>query len=152
MIERILPRTADNSFRGHSFAVWLMILIIAIKSIQGLTSMFISLAVAQGAHNYAVNTYPTDARQLLVVMFQRLGLSVLVLMLFCVLVLIRYRALIPVTYVLLLVQQTGSAILQLKESAIAGTSSATVVGFVLLLLTLAGLVASLRRAGITRVI
>jgi hypothetical protein len=100
--------------------------------------------VAQGAHNINVAGLPTEAVQLMVLLLARSALATLVFILLFVLVLIRYRAMIPVTYVLLLIQHTGSAIIQLRESVITGTSKATVVSFVLLFLVVAGLFASLR--------
>jgi hypothetical protein len=50
---------------------------------------------------------------------------------------------IPVTFVLILVEHAGRAFLFLKESAITGISSALVVNFVLLFLTVLGLFLSL---------
>jgi len=144
MLGRILPLNIDNGYRGHMLAIWLLIPIIVIKAVIGLTSMFGGLLVAQGAHNVPVRAFPAEAVQLLVLLLARSGLSTLVLTLFCVLVLIRYRAMIPVTYVLLLLQHTGGAFLQLKESAIMGPSRATVVSLVLLFLTVVGLFASLQ--------
>ena len=144
MLKRILPRSIDNSYNGHQLAIWLLILIILIRAGQALTSLFIGRLVAQGAHNINVAGLPAEAVQLMVLLLARSALATLVLILFSVLVLIRYRAMIPVTYVLLLIQHTGSAIIQLRESDITGTSKATVVSFVLLFLVVAGLFASLR--------
>ncbi|MGO9086721.1 MAG: hypothetical protein ACLQBK_15950 [Candidatus Sulfotelmatobacter sp.] len=143
MLERILPRTIDNAYRGHKLAIWLLVPIILIKMAIGVTSMFVGQLTAQGAHKIPLAAFPPEAAQLLVLVLARSGLSTLVITLFCVLVLIRYRAMIPAAYVLLLLEHTGRAILVLRESAITGASRATVVGLVLLFLTVVGFFASL---------
>ena len=117
--------------------------IVVIKAIVGLTSMFGGSLVAQGAHQVPMAAFSAEAMQLFLLLLARSALATLVLTLFCVLVLIRYRAMIPLTYVLLLLQHAGNVILLFKESVITGTSSATVVNVALLLLTAVGLVSSL---------
>jgi len=143
MLGRILPLNIDNTYRGPKLTVWLLIPIIVIKAVIGLTSMFGGLSVLQGAHNVSAGAFPPEAAQLLVLILARSGLATLVITLLCVVVMIRYRALIPATYVLLLLQHTGNSILLLRESVIMGVSRATVVGLVLLFLTVVGLFASL---------
>jgi len=105
--------------------------------------MLVGQLVAHGAHKFPVSSFPAEAVQLIGLTFARSGLTNLVLTLLCVLVLIRYRAMIPLTYVLLLIQHTGVAIVQLKEAAITGVSSATAVSLVLLFFTAVGLFLSL---------
>ena len=143
MLERILPRSIDNYYSGHNLAIWCMILIVFIKTVMGLTSIFASRIAAQNAHKVPLGTFSPTAAQLLLSALARAGISTLVVALFCALVLIRYRAMIPVTYVVILVEHAGRAFIFLRESAITGISSALVVNFVLLFLTILGLLLSL---------
>jgi hypothetical protein len=143
MLKRILPVTIGQSFGGHPLAIWVMIPILLIKVTMGATSMFAGQLAAQGAHKVSLDAFSPEARQLLVLALGRAGLSTVVVALFCALALVRYRAMIPVAYVLMLVEQTGRAYLMLREAAVTGKSSATVVNFVLLGLTVIGLLASL---------
>lgn len=143
MLERILPRSIDNAYSGHTLAIWCMVLIAFIKTVMGLTSIFASRLAAQNAHKVPLGTFSPTAAQLLLSALARAGLSTLVVALFCVVVLIRYRAMIPVTYLLILVEHAGRAFLFLRESTITGISSALVVNFVLLFLTILGLLLSL---------
>jgi len=145
MLGRILPLSIDNDCRGHRLAIWLLIPIVVIKAVIGLTSMFGGLSVLQGAHKVPLGAFSPEATQLVVLILARSGLATLVLTLFCITVLIRYRAMIPAIYVLLLLQHTGNAILLFRESAITGASKATVVSLVLLFLTVVGFFASLHR-------
>ena len=143
MLGRILPQTIDNAYRGHELAIWLLIAILILKAATGLTSLFAGRVVALGAHRVPIGGFPPNAARLLVLVLARLALATLLLTLFGVLVLIRYRAMIPVTYILLLLQHMGGEILLLKESKITGMSSATVVNTLLLFLSIVGLIASL---------
>ena len=143
MLERILPRSFDNSYRGYGLAVWLMIPIVALRLATGLPSLFMGQLVAQGAHHVPIGAFPPQAVELLGLLFARSGLAMVVLALFCTLVLVRYRAMIPLTYVLLLLDHGGRAFLLVKEATVTGASSATVVGFVLFSLTVIGLILSL---------
>ena len=143
MLERILPRIIDNSYSGHRLAIWIIIPIILMKLVMGLSSVFIGQITVQNAHKVALGAFPPEAAKLLVLLLARSGLSTVVVALFCTLALVRYRAMIPVTYVLILLEHSGRAFLLAKESAITGASSATTANFVLLFLTVVGLVASL---------
>lgn len=118
-------------------------MIVFIKVVMGLTSIFAGRVAAQNAHKVSLGSSSPMATQLLLSAIARAGLSTLVVAVFCALVLIRYRAMIPVTYLVILVEHSGRAFLFLRESAITGISSALVVNFVLLFLTLVGLVSSL---------
>lgn len=120
-----------------------MVLIVFIKTVMGLTSIFATRLAAQNAHKVPLGTFSPAAAQLLLSALARAGLSTLVVAFFCALVLIRYRAMIPLTYVVILVEHAGRAVLFLRESAITGISSALVVNFVLLFLTILGLLVSL---------
>ena len=120
-----------------------MILIVFIKTVMGLTSIFAGRLAAQNAHKVPLGTFSPAAEQLLLSALARAGLSTLVVALFCALVLVRYRAMLPATYVVILVEHAGRALLFLRESAITGISSALIVNFVLLFLTILGLALSL---------
>lgn len=143
MFERILPRAIDNSYFGHNVAIWCMILIVSVKILLGLTSIFATRIAAENAHNLPLGAFSPPAGQLLLSALARAGLSTLVVALFCVIVLVRYRTMIPIAYILILIEHAGRAFLFLRESAITGITSALVVNFVLLFLTVIGLVLSL---------
>lgn len=143
MLERILPVTVDNTYSGHILAIWCMIVIVFLKTGMALTAIFATRLAAENAHKVPLGAFSPTATQFLLSALARAGLSTLVVALFCLLVLIRYRAMIPVTYVLILAEQTGRAFLFLRESAITGISSALVVNLVLLFLTVLGLFFSL---------
>ena len=143
MLNTILPQVADNSYRGHGLATWILVLIVVLKTGTAVTSLAIGSLTLQGAHRVSSGVLPPEAVRLLVLFLERSAFSSLVLVLFCVVVLTRYRALIPLAYVSMLLDHAGRAFFVLGEAAVTGTSSATVVSFVLLGLSVIGLVLSL---------
>lgn len=104
--------------------------------------------VAASADAIPLDRYAPDAADAAVSLFSLLGLSISLLLLWGVVVLIRYRAMIPLLYLIVLLQIVGTKVLVgLHPIARAGTSDsqtaslivwsilgATVIGFVLSLM------------------
>jgi hypothetical protein len=143
MLRRLFPQSIDNSYGGLKLAIWILVVIALVKAVMGLTSTFIGDVVAAGAHRISLGAFPPEAAQLVVLALARAGLSAFVLALLCVAALVRYHAMIPLVYHLLLVDHTGRAAIFVKESAVVGLSKGAVANFVLLILTVVGLLASL---------
>jgi hypothetical protein len=105
---RIFPRQMDNNFRGHRLALWLFGLFVLIRLPIGFKSVFDSYATATTADGIPLNSYGAAAAQTVVQMFALLGLNVLVLPALGVIALIRYRAMIPMMYLMMLALALGS--------------------------------------------
>ena len=144
MLNRILPARIDNRYRGHPAGLWLFVPIALIKLSQSLTHLLKHDGGAQSLSTIPLDTYPPGAAQNIVGMFARLGLEQLLLASIFWLVLLRYRALIPLMYVLIVAHFIGSRIVaQYKPLALAGTSSVGTPFLVIALLSVVGLVLSL---------
>ncbi len=125
MLARIFPKQIDNNYRGHWLAIWLMVPIVLLRLIIGFNSMVFTRMVATGADGIPLDSFGTASAQTVVALFALLGLNGLLLSLLGVVVLIRYRAMIPLFYLLLLLQQLGGRALQLFHTvATSGVSSA----------------------------
>lgn len=149
MLNRIFPRQIDNQFRGRRLAIWLLIPVVVLKLIIGANSMLDTRQVATSADGIPLASFDAAGAQAVVALFALLGLFQLLLGLLGALMLIRYRAAIPLIYLLLLVQQLGFRALDLAHpivgsgAASAGIGSAlvsailamTVIGFVVSLLS-----------------
>src|SRR5205085_888669 len=70
MFDRVLPKCLDNSYRGHKLALWLFGLLVFMKSVIGLNSIFNGAAVMSTADGIALSTYPAAAAQNLVALSQ----------------------------------------------------------------------------------
>jgi len=100
--------------------------------------------VASSADGIPLDTFPPDAARTVVSLFAVLGLSNLVICLLCIVVLARYRALIPFMFALLLLQHLARKLIhQLLPIVTTGTPPGFVINLVLLALMVVGLALSL---------
>lgn len=146
-LSRLFPKQIDNNFRGHWLAIWLLVPIVLLRGIIGFNSIFFTRVIATSADGIPLDKFGADGAQVVVSLFALLGLYFLLFALLGAVVLIRYRALVPLMYLFLLVQQLGSKLLLLahpvERSGTTNVSSVvvlailamTVVGFALSLVT-----------------
>src|SRR5215831_6370998 len=146
MLNRIFPPRFDNNYRGHKLALWLFGLLLLMKLGISLSSIFDTYNVVRLADGIPLDTFASGGAETVVSVTALLGLSQLLLPSFDVLALVRYRAMIPFMYVLLLVEYLAKKWIQLVKPVIrVGTPPATYVNLVLIALLLADLVLSLWR-------
>ncbi len=145
MLNRILPQQFNNNYRGHKLALWLFIPILFLKIGISLSSIFDTYNVVRSADGIPIDTFTSVGAEAVVSVTTLLGLSQFLLATLGVLALIRYRAMIPLMYVLFLVEYLAKKwILLVKPIVRTGTSSGTYVNLVLIGLLIAGLVLSVR--------
>ena len=104
MFNQFFPRRVDITYRGYKPAVWLFALVVAVKTAQSLGAIFYGYTTAIAADGIPLDTFPPEAGRAMLSVFVRLGLRHLMLCLFGVLVLVRYRALIPMMFSLFLLE------------------------------------------------
>lgn len=150
LLHRLLPAQIDNHFRGRRLALWLFGFFVLVKLFQGAESVFNSYATAMNADGIPLESYGTAVAQTVLSMFALLGLNVLVLPLLGVLALIRYRAMIPMIYLMMLMLNLGGRAVQLVHP-IARAGGVQPIGFYvnlfLLAVLIAGFALSLTRPG-----
>jgi hypothetical protein len=145
MFNQLFPERVDNAYRGYKLALWLFGLLLFMKLAISLNSIFNGYTVASSADGIPLETYTTAGAQTVVSMLGLLGLSHLVICLLGILVLIRYRSLVPFMFALLLLEYVGKKlILYFLPIAKTGTPPGSIVSYVLLALILVGLVLSIR--------
>jgi hypothetical protein len=146
MINELLPQRADNAYRGSRIALWLFGLVVLLKLVIGLRSIFDGYAVASSADGIPLDTYTPAGAQAVVSLFASLGLAHVAICLACVLVLIRYRTLVPFMFTLLLLEQLSrKAIGYFLPIARTVAPTRSVVTLVLLTMMIVGLAMSLWR-------
>jgi hypothetical protein len=144
MLSRILPARADNRYSGHPAGLWLFVPIAVIKLSQSFTHLLKHDGGAQSISTIPLDTYPAGAAQNVIGLFARLGLEQLLLASIFLLVLARYRALIPLMYFVMVAHFIGGKIVaQYKPLALAGTSGVSTPFLVIAILSVAGLILSL---------
>jgi len=147
-MSRLLPRSLDNTYRGHKLALWLFGLLLFLRGVMGVNSLFNGRPVLTSADGIPLDTYPPAAAETIVSLFALLAPSNLVLCLLGILVLLRYRSVIPFMFALLLLEHLGKRlILYLMPVVRTGTPPGTYINLGLLAVMLLGLALSLWHRG-----
>jgi hypothetical protein len=107
MWSSLLPPTADNTFAGRKAGLWLLGLLLLAKTVMSVNAIFLGGTVATKADGIPLDAYAPAAARAVVALFAAWGLAQLMICLVGVLVLVRYRALVPLTFVLLLAEHLG---------------------------------------------
>jgi hypothetical protein len=105
MLNRFLPQTLGNNYRGHKLALWIFALLLLIKTVMSVNSIVIGHMVAAGADGIPIDTFTPAGAQTVISAFAIWGLAHLILCLIGLVVLLRYRALVPLMFALLLLEQ-----------------------------------------------
>jgi hypothetical protein len=146
MLNEFLPTSADNVYRGRRLALWLFAAVVLMRVVMSLNSMLNGRAIASSADGIPLQTYAPAAAQTTVSMFALLGLSTFIISLVCILILVRYRSLVPVMFAVLLLQSLGGRlILHFLPIIRTGTPPGIYVNLLLLGLMVLGLTLSLWR-------
>jgi hypothetical protein len=141
---RLLPRQADNTYYGSKLALWLFGLLVFMKVAMGFNSIVNGHSVASSADGIPLDTFTPAGAQTVVSLFALSGLRQLIICLLGILVLVRYRALVPLMFALLLAEHLGrNVILQVMPIVRTGTPPGAIVNLVLLALMVIGLALSL---------
>ncbi len=144
VLNRILPDRVDNRYRGHPLALWLFVPITLQKLGASLTHLFKADGGAQSISTMPLDTYPPSAAQNVVGLMARMGVEQLMLGALFVVVLLRYRAMIPLMYAVIVTHYLASrGVAQMKPLVLAGTSGARTPALVIAVLSAAGLALSL---------
>jgi hypothetical protein len=145
MLADLFPRVADNHYPGRRVGLWLFALM-PIKVVMGVNILFNGRSVAQSADGIPLNSFGENGGAAFLYIFAAWGLCQLVFGLACLVVLLRYRSLVPLTFLALLLEQAGRKILQLYlPLERMGTPPGTYINAVLLGIMALGLLLSLWR-------
>jgi hypothetical protein len=148
MLDHLLPRTIDNDYRGRKAALWLLGLLLLMKTAMGLNSILNGYKVATSADGIPLDSYPPAAARTIVALFGIWGLGHFMICLLGILVLARYRKMVPFMFALFLVEQLSrKLILQIHPIVRVGNSPASAINLALLALTVVGLALSIWRRG-----
>jgi hypothetical protein len=144
---RLFPSQIDNDFDGNRAALWLLGLFIALKLAMSINSIVNTASVAAGADGIPLDSFGPAAARAVLMLFAIMSLGQLILALIALTALIRYRAMVPLIYLVLLGEQLGRRFI-VQSYAVArteGAAAGTYVTFGLLALLAFGLALSLIR-------
>jgi hypothetical protein len=144
----LFPRRADNDYRGYKPALWIFGLILLLRTVMSVNSIFNGHLVASSADGIPLDSYTPAGSRAVVSLFATLGLSQLALCFIGILVLIRYRALIPFLFTVFLLEHLGRRLIShFLPVARVGQPPGIIVNLILLCLMVVGLVLSLLNPG-----
>ena len=104
LLVRLFPLRADNSYGGYHLGIWFFALVALLKAYVSLNAIFNGHTMAGSGDGIPVDTLAPAGAQAVVSLFAVWGIEHLVICLICLLVLVRYRSLIPFLFALLLVE------------------------------------------------
>ncbi|MBJ18304.1 MAG: hypothetical protein CL933_02660 [Deltaproteobacteria bacterium] len=107
MSNRLLPTRIDNDYQGHPIALWFFAPITLLTVGRSLVHIFVPDGGAQSIATIPLDRMTSGGAEGIVLLFALWGLSQLLLGLLYVAVLIRYRALLPLMYLLFTVEYGG---------------------------------------------
>lgn len=105
MFNRLLPGTANNDYQGYKIALWIFGVLLLLIAAMSLNSIFNGHYVAVNADGLPLDSYTAGGAQAVVSFYATWGLTQLMLVIVGVVALFRYRALVPLVFLLLLLEQ-----------------------------------------------
>lgn len=157
MLSRLFPKAFDNAYRGHWLAIWILVPIVLMKFLMGVNVAGLNPWVANrdvliSADGVPVDTFGPEAASIVVFLFASWGLGLLALSSLGILVLIRYRAMIPLMYLLLSIEQLGRKAISyvspiIRPVATDGVSVGALINWGLSAGLVVGLILSLQGTG-----
>jgi len=145
----LLPQRVDNTYRGYKLGLWLFALVVLLKLGVSLDSIFNGYTMASSGDGIPLATFTPAGVRTVVSLYALWGLAHLMICLLCLLVLVRYRSMIPFMFALLLLEHLSRKLilhfLPIAETSLGGQSpgiSPFPYGFLALIII--GLALSLR--------
>lgn len=142
----LLPRRADNGYEGRTLALWAFGVVIAMRAGTGLGAIFNGYDAASSADGIPLATFSPAAVQTSLGLFALLGAAHVLVSAIGLIVLTRYRSLVPLMFTLLLAYQLArSAILRFIPIPRSGPAPVAWISLTLVALMISGLLLSLWR-------
>lgn len=140
---RFLPTSNLEEYKGSKIAYWFLIVVALIGTIRSLIHIF---APDGGAFSIAGISVNLEGGQNVIALFGQWGVSQLILAIFCWLAVLKYRFLVPFTlFIVFLEQVLRIGVGQVKPLEAAGPLPGEIGSYILLPLTLAAFLLSLRQ-------
>ena len=153
MLNPLLPRTADNNYRGYKIALWIFALAVLWKTAIAASVMLNGHDAAIHADGISLDSFGPAGSQAFLAMGAAWGLGSLILCALSTVVLICYRTLVPLMFTALLLEHVlRKAIFYVMPIARVGAPPSIAINLILAGLLVAGLALSLlpaRREGLT---
>lgn len=145
LLRRLLPPQIDNRLDGRPAALWLLGLFVALKLLMSVNSILNTESVAVGADGFPLDSFGPAAARAVLMLFALMSLGQLALGMVALTALVRYRAMVPLVYLMLVAEHLARRFI-VSSYAVPRTGSTPIGWYVnmgLLALLSVGLVLSL---------
>jgi hypothetical protein len=124
MLNRIFPKQIDNAYRGYQLALWLLVLFLLAKTFAsvtqiGLNPLWTNRDVLQGVERVPLDAFSANAVDPIIVLFAWWGVTGLMPTVLGLIAVVRYRAMIPLLYLMMATNKIGEQVL-VEVSPVAG--------------------------------
>lgn len=146
MLEKIFPATIDNRYSGNRISLWFFYLMTAITIARSLVHIFAPDGGAQSIATIPLDSYSAAAGATVIYMFSTWGLSQLLLGLVFLLTALRYKSLVPLMYLFIVIEYGGRLLLgHAKPIVTEATAPGAIGNYILVPLAVVLFVLSLRK-------
>ncbi len=116
MFRLMFPAQIDNTYRGYWLALLFYVPIVLMKlamgfNVAGFNPWIDHLYILKDVDAVAYDTFGAEAASVVILFFSSWGLGILILSALGIVVLLRYRAMIPLMFVALTAEQVGRMVL-----------------------------------------
>lgn len=108
-INIIFPKQMDNQFKGYKIALYAFYILTAVTLWRSQHHLFAADGGAQSIASIPVDTFTQAGAQAVIGVFGLWGLSQLIIGIIYLLIALRYRAIVPLMYVLMIVEYSFRA-------------------------------------------
>jgi hypothetical protein len=139
MFGRLFPKEFDNTYRGHGLALVILGLLLFVRLTQTGIGLVDPVPVIRGPDGILFDTFNAPAQATFIYVFRVLCFLNIIVCLIGVLALARYRAMVPLIYLVLLVLLAGQGVIRLLYPiARAPEAPGGIIVFAMLAVTLLG--------------
>ena len=144
MMERLFPAQFDNVFPGQKISLWAFYLVTAITLWRSQHHIFAADGGAQSIATIPLDSYSGGAAANIIALFAQWGWVQLLLGLIMLLAAIRYKSMVPLMWLIVLLEWIGRGLIgQFKPVETLGTAPGQVGNMVIPVIALVMLVLSL---------
>jgi hypothetical protein len=144
MLNPLLPRSADNAYRGYTIALWIFGFVVLWKAAIAVAVIFNGHDAALHADGIPLESFGEAGARAFLALDAAWGLEGLMLCGLCAIALFRYRTLIPLMFAVLLLEHVlRKVIFYVMPIASVGASPSLTINLILIGLLVSGLLLSL---------
>lgn len=116
-MKKVLPDKITNDFKASKILIYIFSLITLVTIVRSLIHIFAIDGGAQSIAGFPIDTYSQEASKVVVLIFSVWGLSQLLMGILYLIVLLKYKSLIPLMYLFLFIEYAGRLLLGIYKSA-----------------------------------